>query len=239
MLVDPASFKNMDNAAFAAKVNQDEEVLKRPVSLPAMKKVRLATILKYVCDQIPGTYLLYPDHIKLVSGFRVRTLVGPIVNFLNQAGVDSDPADQQVATEPLDRIMCSIPLVNVHFEDQPLQSAIREVELRTNRSIALAPQAGEKSKTSITTRLTNVPVDTAVATLAEMAGLKMVRKGNVLLVTTSERAKEFDPPTPRLPVMVAPPAPAPSAVAHNEQIEEMKKKIAELEKTIGELKNKK
>ena len=130
--------------------------------------------------------------------------------------------------------MRSIPLVNVNFTEKPLQEALREVETRTNRNVVLAPQAGDRAKTPISTRFTNVPVDTAVATLAEMAGLKMARRGNVLLVTTAERAKEFDPPPPAIPPGFG--FPCNPLLQFDPQAEDLKKKVAELEKTVAELK---
>jgi len=104
-----------------------------------------------------------------------------------------------------------------------LEDALKEIELRTDCTIILANQAAESKKTPITARFTNVPVDTAVAAVAEMAGLKMVRNGNVLLVTTAARADEFK----RV------------SLPSDQSSEDLKKKIAELEKTIGELKQKK
>jgi len=239
ILIDKKSFG--DGAPLAAAVNaQDNAVLDKPISIPAVKKVRLATIFKMVGDQIGGGYLLYPDHIKFVGAGKLETLTNPLPkNF----GVPEDPE----APESRENIVLSIPLVNVNFEDRPLRDALRDVEIRTNRSIALAPQANDRGNIPIKTRFTNVPVDSAVATLAEMAGLKMARKGNVLLVTTVERAKEFEPPPPAplfglnnlnnlLPNNLLPNN---SPQTPDAQVEELKKKVAELEKTIAELKKEK
>ena len=245
LIVDPTSFKVAEGVAaleLVAVMLDEDGILKRPVNLPAMKNVRLATVLKYICDQIDGVYLLYPDHIKLVSGAKAHALIGPIINY-NRSLLDPTLADE--ATESPERLICSIPLVHANYVSRPLQEALHDVEVRTNRSIAVASQAGEKGKIPVTVRLTNVPVETAVATLAEMAGLKMVRKGNVLLVTTSERAKDFDPPPPARPFFggggggLGGAFMVPNAAPPNEQIEELKKKVAELEKTIAELKSKK
>jgi hypothetical protein len=228
ILVDGKSFSG--GPAAAVVLNAADEVLNAQINVPVMKNVRLATILKHIVDQIDGVYLLYPDHIKFVSTARAVTLTNPPIRDYQ---VDGDDAASQ---EGQNEIIRSIPLVHANFKEVTLQDAIREVELRTNRSIVLAPQAGEKAKTTVTARFTNVPVETAVATLAEAAGLGMARKGNVLLVTTLERAKEFAPAPPNpFPFGLGGPIPGLTA---DPQVEELKKKVAELEKKVEELKKK-
>ena len=134
----------------------------------------------------------------------------------------------------------SINLLTASFTEKPLQEALKEIELRTNSTIVLANQAGENGRAFVTARFTNVPVESAVATLAELAGLKMARKGNVLLVTTQERADEFAPgPAPEAPPAPMPGGIAPMPAAADQSIEALKMKVAELEKAIAELKQKK
>ena len=74
------------------------------------------------------------------------------------------------------------------FEEQPLKLALRSVSNKTGSNIVLDPRAGEKAQTAVTARLMNVPVDTAVRILADMADLQVVRLDNVLYVTTRENA---------------------------------------------------
>lgn len=225
ILVDGKSF----SAMAAVALNAADEILNFQINIPVMKNVRLATVLKHVTDQMDGVYLLYPDHIKIVSTARAATLTSPPIRDYQS------PAEDSVPQESENDIIRSIPLVHANFKEVPLQDALREVELRTNRSIVLASQAGEKGKSAITARFTNVPVETAVAALAESAGLNVARKGNVLIVTTAERAKELIPPAPNyFPFGIAPGIPLPV----DPQVEELKKKVADLEKTIEGLKKK-
>lgn len=230
ILVDGKSFSP---GPAAVAVNAADEILMAPVNIPAMKNVRLATILKHLADQIDGVYLLYPDHIKLVSTARAMTLTSPPVRDYLPEGEDAGSPEGQ------HEVIRSIPLVHANYKEVALQDALRDVEVRTNRSIVLASQAGDKAKTVISARFTNVPVDTAVATLAESAGLTMARKGNVLLVTTAERAKEFAPPMNPYPFGIGcNPLGNPFGFQVDPQVEELKKKVADLEKTIAELKKK-
>jgi hypothetical protein len=233
LLVDQKSFG--PGAPAAAALNADDDgVLGQPINVPAMKNVRLGTILKFIADQVDGVYLIYPDHIKFVGAARAYTLTRPALRvYMAEENPGAPPADNELESQQ--DFIRSIPLVTVSFNEKSLPDALKEIELRTNRSIVLANQAADKIKTTITARFTNVPVDTAVATVAEMAGLKMARKGSVLLVTTAERAKEFDP---------APP----SALNFGRGLlgmgdlsngDDLKKKVAELEKAVEELKAKK
>lgn len=53
------------------------------------------------------------------------------------------------------------------------------------------PRAKDKLQTEITAQLNNVPIDSAVRLLANMAGLTVVRLDNVFYVTTEENAKHL------------------------------------------------
>jgi hypothetical protein len=217
LLVDPRTFGSAPAAA-AARADDEAVFFNQSINVPAMKNVRLGTLLKCVADQIDGVYLIYPDHIKLVGPARAATLTKPPL----KAYMSEDENFQEAA----ENVIRSIPLITISFRGQPLEEALRIVELRSNRSIVLANQAADNGKTPITARFNNVPVDSVVATLAEMAGAKLARKGSVLLVTTAERADQFDP---------APPSPPPA----DPSVEELKKRIGDLEKALEELKQKK
>ena len=164
VLVDAKSFGGANQAA-AAVVADDDGIMNQMISVPAVKNVRLSTLLKLIADQINGAYLIYPDHIKLVGIARVATICGPF------AKANMSPGEPDDALEPAVDIIRAIPLVSASFNEKPLVDALKDVEMRTNRSIVLANQAGDKAKTVISARFTNVPVETAVATLSEMAGL--------------------------------------------------------------------
>lgn len=223
ILVDNGGF---GEAGAAVAVNAEENpILNATINVPAMKNVRLATILKHITDQINGVYLIYPDHIKIVSAAKAFTMTKPTLT----TGI----SEMEQPMESPDALVRSIPLVTVSFGEKNLIEALRDIEVRTNATIILANQAAEKAKTPIQARLTNVPVDTAVATLAEMAGLKLARRGNVLLVTTAERAKDFDPPPPPQPMGTIGGL---GVVPQGDAAAELKAQVAELEKELAERK---
>jgi hypothetical protein len=257
LLVDRNSFADNGAAQVAIGADNEPSVLNQPINVPAMKNVRLATVIKEIADQIHGYYLIYPDHIRFVDAGRAYALTKPLnadwsverpTNLANCPG--ADPNNDFFV--PPDYLLKSgmDPLVTMSFSEKPLEDALKEIETRTNRTIVVANQAAENKKTPITARFANVPVDRVVETIAEMAGLKMFRKGNVLLITTAARAKELDPaPQPRPQVMaiggigggidptlrLVAPAPGPA----DQSIEDLKKKVADLEKAMAELKQKK
>ncbi|MCE9531530.1 MAG: hypothetical protein K8T89_10475 [Planctomycetes bacterium] len=222
VIVDAKSFGGGPNMGVALNANEDEAFMKQPINVPALKNVRLGTILKIVADQIEGVYLIQPDHIQIVSPARAFTLTNPPLKV--------NLRDEDEPAEDNNKLIRATAFVTANYGERPLQDALKDIEVRTSRTIVLANQAAEKGKTPVTARLTNVPVDTAVSTLAEMAGLKLIRKGNVLLVTTPERYKELETLPPVFPSGYGPPM--------DPRVDELKKKIEELEKQVEAFKKK-
>jgi type II secretory pathway component GspD/PulD (secretin) len=83
-----------------------------------------------------------------------------------------------------------MPLVSVVFEKRPLTEALKELSTLTDVSIVVDSRAGEKEGNTATFK--NVPLDTAVRVLADIAGLSSVLIDNVLYVTTRPNAKALE-----------------------------------------------
>jgi type II secretory pathway component GspD/PulD (secretin) len=92
----------------------------------------------------------------------------------------------------------SIDLDKIDFAD-----AVKQVARDTGTSIVLDPRVAKDANVQVTLQLDDVPLETAVRLMAETAGLKPVRVGNVLFVTTKANAAELradpDNATPPLP----------------------------------------
>jgi hypothetical protein len=94
------------------------------------------------------------------------------------------------------------PLVTASVKKLPLEDALAELARGHDVNIVLDVQAGEAARVPVSAELTNVPADTAVRLLADMARLKSVRIDNVLYVTTPANAaalqkeQERKPPSP-------------------------------------------
>jgi hypothetical protein len=79
-----------------------------------------------------------------------------------------------------------------------LAEALQQLATTTGYSIVVDGRAADKGKTPVSATLTNVPVDTAVRVLADMADLKPVQVDNVFYVTTPENAARFQAGLPDL-----------------------------------------
>jgi hypothetical protein len=93
-----------------------------------------------------------------------------------------------------------------------LDEALQDLATRTGFSIVVDVRTADKKQTQVTANLANVPLDTAVLLLADMADLKPVLLDNVFYVTTPEnaaklRAEQEQRPSRAVPAK-EPPAPS-------------------------------
>ncbi len=153
------AFNRIDDGSFDAERKQ----IKIPNKLV---NNRLATVLGLICEQLDAGYVVRADYIEIVP---VRTLRQEL-NYPNGL------ADE-------------LRSLAIGFYDKvPLHAALKDLGDRYNRNVVLSPLAEKELEKAISARLLNVPFDTAVETLADMVDLKVVRKANVLFITTKEQA---------------------------------------------------
>jgi len=159
------------------------------VSLPAMKKVRIETVLKVVADQIGADFYIAPDHVRITTP-GVKDLI------TGRARPLPDLYGGEVPDEQIERkeVVRSIPYVTATFRETPAVEALRDVAARAGRNVVLSAAAADKAQTKVTVGLSNVAFDTAAASLAEAAGLRAFRTGNVVVIVTPERAKQLESP---------------------------------------------
>jgi hypothetical protein len=165
---------DVNDPAFKAEMVDDvsiKPVAERPI--PKMNRASLHTVLQRLLARIPcqsgATYLLRRNVIEITTNAFVRTEVwGP------------------------DYPGPFLPLVSAEFQKRPLEEALRELADQADFNVLLDPRAGEKAKAPVTARLANMPLDTAVRLLANMAELKAYQVDNVLYVTTSENAAHME-----------------------------------------------
>jgi hypothetical protein len=91
--------------------------------------------------------------------------------------------------------------VNVDYDQTKFASALRQLSRETATNLIIDSRAAKEAQNPISLQLEDVPLETAVRLMAETAGLKPVRVGNVLYVTSKANANELraDPdlaPTP-------------------------------------------
>lgn len=81
--------------------------------------------------------------------------------------------------------------VNVDLSKVEFTSALKQLAKDTATNLILDARAEKDASAKMSLQLEDVPLETAVRLLAEMAGLKPVRVGNVLFVTKKETANEL------------------------------------------------
>lgn len=114
----------------------------------------------------------------------------------------------------------TIPIVHVIAEKRSMEEVLRELAITAEQNIVLAPQAGEKGKNPITARMLNVRFEIALNLLADMADLRVVKRGNVWLLTSKTHAANLaaSPTAPKEPRLSVNPArrraPTPASDLH-------------------------
>jgi hypothetical protein len=81
--------------------------------------------------------------------------------------------------------------VSLNLDKVELAQALKRLRRETGANVALDSRLEKEAATAVTLDLEDVPLETAVRLLAEMAGLKPVRVGGALLVTKKETANEL------------------------------------------------
>jgi hypothetical protein len=150
----------------------DLPVIKDGKCLPKMKNVCFHRILQMVLARVPNKsgaiFLIKADTIEITT----RRAALP------DLCLDSSRRD--------------LPLVHCEFDKLPLADALKEVADAADFEIVLDVRMAEGAKAPITASLDNVPVDTAVQLLADMADLRSLLIDNVLYVTLKENARTLE-----------------------------------------------
>jgi hypothetical protein len=106
--------------------------------------------------------------------------------------------------------------VSVDLDRVPMDKALKGLARETGTNLLVDGRAQKESQAAVSLQLEDVPLETAVRLIAEGAGLKPVRMGNVVLVTTRSHAIELrsepelapSPRGPNTPDAVPQPPPA-------------------------------
>jgi hypothetical protein len=111
------------------------------------------------------------------------------------------------------RQMCQ--RVSVDLDEVPLRKAVRDLAKSHGINLVIDPKVAKQADAPVSLQLDNTGIETTFRLLAELASLKAVRMGNVVFITSEEKAKkiraeekhQFDnPPNPNVPGIVYPPA---------------------------------
>ena len=83
--------------------------------------------------------------------------------------------------------------VSVDCDGTAFAAAAKQLAIDTGANVVVDPRLGDKANKAVNLKLDDVPLETAVRLLAEVADLRAVRMNNVLFVTTHERAEKLRP----------------------------------------------
>jgi RNA polymerase sigma factor (sigma-70 family) len=141
----------------------------------------LDRVLLKVLSRIPKTkalYLVRKDCLEITTAKAVRAELGPI---------PQGPLDDG---SPGDSVM---PLISEEFEKADLAAVFKKLSASSGYNVILDPRSQKDKvlKPEITIQILNVPVDVAVALVAEMSSLAVVRRANVFFVTTEQVAEKM------------------------------------------------
>jgi type II secretory pathway component GspD/PulD (secretin) len=81
--------------------------------------------------------------------------------------------------------------VSVDVKEVALTDALKKLTEETGATLLIDPRQGEKAKGKISLQLDDVTLETALRLLTELGDLSTVRVGNVVFVTTEQRAEKL------------------------------------------------
>jgi hypothetical protein len=170
----------------------EQKVLEK--AFPKMIKVSLSDVLQHLLDRIPltnndyATFIIRKGTLEITTGQQQRLLVWRENHEVTTG--DQQWLDPNQGRPPGEAH--GLPIVHAVFDKRPLGEALEELATKGNYNIVQDPRAAEELKTPVTAQMVNTPLDTAVEFLADMAGLRMFQKNNVMYVTTAQNAARLD-----------------------------------------------
>ena len=192
---------DVNEPAFRAEVG-NSDVLSAPIAekpIPRMAGIKVSTLLRKVLSRIQsqsGATFVFRPNLNLIEITTEAALREELQLHLPvSTGGDEDA-----------RIPALLPLVLISLDKAPLENALKEISSSTGYNIVLDRNKLNKEKAQVTADLSNVPVDTAVRILADLADMDVVKLDNVLYVTTRENAERLQKQKNKLKVPEAPKA---------------------------------
>jgi RNA polymerase sigma factor (sigma-70 family) len=157
----------IDARAFVTEASSQEDppqdIGSFPITIPKLVDVKLSTILRTVLVQVDGDYYTKDDVLMVVPRKQIES--------------------GRLFRQPVDAV----------YKKRQLVLALEELQNMTGVSIVLDVRLQDIAKPmEITADFRNVPLETAVRVLADMADLKSVVMDNLIYVTSKENAKVLE-----------------------------------------------
>jgi hypothetical protein len=196
----PAPADNKDKAVSPAekiKKQLDQtislEITEQPLTL-ALNQIREQTKINFVIDKFTIQQMgmdpeQMPVNVKL-KDVKVRTALRSALSPYNLGyAIMGDTV--LISTDDMAMHRQMRQRVSVELEKVDLAAALKQLSRETATNLMLDSRVGKEAKTEVSLQMEDVPLETAVRLVAEMAGLKPVKVGNVLFVTTKTLANEM------------------------------------------------
>jgi hypothetical protein len=167
---------DVNEHAFADLADRDDEksvldfeIAQKPI--PKMFNATLEQVVRKILSRLPARY----GATYLIRGNRIEITTSKAA------------AKEILGNEDLPLP----PLVTKKIDKRLLSDALEDVSSLTGVSVVLDVSVAEGAKKPVSAKLMNVPIDTAVKLLADMADLGTLRIDNAIYVTTRDKAKRL------------------------------------------------
>lgn len=161
----------------------------------AMTQLSEQTKIKFIVDRaaLNASPNADPD-MPVTAKLQDTKLRSGLRNVLNQYGLSYVVLEDMVlvTTQEMADYRQLQQRVDVDWQDLPLSQALAQLSRRTGCNLVLDRRiAKECRETTLTLNVTDASLETVVRIIATEAGLTSVRMGNVLFVTTDEKAAKL------------------------------------------------
>jgi hypothetical protein len=169
------------------------DVNEQPLQL-AINQLREQTKINFVLDRFVMQQMgMDPDSAQVtvkLKDVKARTALRMILSPYNLSyAIVGDTV--LISTDEIAMFKQMRQRVSLDLEKVEMAKALKQLARDTATNLIVDVRAAKEAQAVVTLQMEDVPLETAVRLMAEMAGLKPVRVGNVLFVTTKANANEM------------------------------------------------
>jgi uncharacterized protein YneF (UPF0154 family) len=202
LIAAPVSGDKKDDKTAAAPAEKIRKELDQVITMDienqslnlAIEQLKEQTKINFILDKVVITQMgMDPEQIKVdlkLKGVKVRSALRTLLNPYNLSyAIVEDTvviSSEEGAAQRQLRQRVSIDLDKVE-----LAKGLKQLARETGVNLIVDARAAKESAAAVSLQLDDVPLETAVRLMVETAGLKTVRVGNVLFVSTKAFAAEL------------------------------------------------
>jgi hypothetical protein len=170
-------------------------VLENVTLQKALDQISEQAKLNFVIDRFTLTnqFGIDPNNVQVnvkLNGVKTRTALRSVLNQYNLGyAIIGDTVlitNEDVATHRQLKQR-----VNIDLDKVQAAAAFKQLSKETGTNLLVDSRVAKEAQSTVTLQVDDVPLDTAVRLVSEMAGLKVVRIGNVLFITNKATAQEM------------------------------------------------